>query len=146
MQLPLPHESVRDSPVMRMPERFPESLAIRPKGPVDGTIRVPGSKSLTNRALLCATLADGTSTLTGALQAEDTEVMIECLQRLGGSFVVHGDSVTVVGTGGRLPRTGGSYRCGSFRNHRSFPDCRSHAGGRALFHRWHPADAASPHW
>jgi 3-phosphoshikimate 1-carboxyvinyltransferase len=85
-----------------MPESFPESLVIRPKGPVDGTIRVPGSKSITNRAMLCATLADGTSTLTGALQAEDTEVMMECLQRLGGSFVVTGESVTVVGTGGRL--------------------------------------------
>jgi 3-phosphoshikimate 1-carboxyvinyltransferase len=87
---------------MQIPERFPDSLVIRPKGSVDGTIRVPGSKSITNRAVLCAALAGGTSTLTGALQAEDTKVMMECLQRLGGSFAVEADSVTVVGTGGRL--------------------------------------------
>ncbi len=87
---------------MAAPKRFPESLSVRPKGPVDGTIRVPGSKSLTNRALLCATLAGGTSTLTGVLLAEDTRVMMECLESLGGSFAVAGESITVVGTGGRL--------------------------------------------
>jgi 3-phosphoshikimate 1-carboxyvinyltransferase len=91
-----------DSLVMSATNCFPASLRIRPKGPVDGTIRLPGSKSLTNRALLCATLADGTSTLSGALVAEDTRVMMRCLQSLGGSFAVDGDSITVIGTGGRL--------------------------------------------
>ena len=102
-----------DSPVMRAPDRFPERMAIRPKGPVDGTIRLPGSKSITNRALLCATLAGGTSTLTGALRAEDTQVMIECLQCLGGSFSVEEDSIRVVGTGGRLRASKGRIDAGA---------------------------------
>ena len=91
-----------DSPVMGPPKRFPDKVAIRPQGPVDGTIRLPGSKSLTNRALLCATLAGGTSTLTGVLDAEDTRVMMEALRQLGGSISIAGDVATVEGTGGRL--------------------------------------------
>ena len=87
---------------MSLHNRLPDRLIIRPHGPVDGTLRLPGSKSLTNRALLCATLAGGTSTLTGALLAGDTATMMECLEQLGGSFTVAGNSVTVVGTGGRL--------------------------------------------
>ncbi len=51
--------------------------------PVCGTVRPPGSKSLTNRALITAALADGNSRLTGALDSDDTRVMIESLCRLG---------------------------------------------------------------
>lgn len=51
--------------------------------PVVGSIRPPGSKSLTNRALVVAALAEGTSNLTGALESRDTQVMIESLRRLG---------------------------------------------------------------
>lgn len=54
-----------------------------PGGPVDGCVRPPGSKSLTNRALICAAFADGTSRLAGALVSEDTEVMIESLAKIG---------------------------------------------------------------
>lgn len=53
------------------------------KGPVSGTIRPPGSKSITNRALILAALARGRSTLTGVLDSQDTQVMIESLRRLG---------------------------------------------------------------
>jgi 3-phosphoshikimate 1-carboxyvinyltransferase len=60
-----------------------DSIAIQPSGPVRGTIRPPGSKSITNRALVCAALAEGESLLTGALDSEDTRVMIEGLGRLG---------------------------------------------------------------
>jgi 3-phosphoshikimate 1-carboxyvinyltransferase len=70
-----------------------------------GTIRPPGSKSITNRALVCAALADGPSTLQGALQSDDTRVMIESLRRLGLS-VEHdreAQAVHVVGSGGRVP-------------------------------------------
>jgi 3-phosphoshikimate 1-carboxyvinyltransferase len=81
---------------------FPDRLPIRPRGPVNGVLRLPGSKSLTNRALVCATLATGTSTLAGALDAEDTRVMMNCLSRWGGSFGVVGDSIGVEGTGGHL--------------------------------------------
>ncbi len=66
-----------------MPE-YPPELAIEPlNGPVRATVRVPGSKSLTNRALVVAALAHGESTLTGALDSDDTRVMVEGLGKLG---------------------------------------------------------------
>ena len=52
-------------------------------GPVSGTIRPPGSKSITNRALIIAALAEGESVLTGVLDSQDTRVMITSLRRLG---------------------------------------------------------------
>ena len=59
------------------------SWTIAPPGPVRGTIRPPGSKSITNRALVCAALARGGSQLLGALDSEDTRVMIAALRQLG---------------------------------------------------------------
>jgi len=75
--------------------------------PVVGTIRPPGSKSITNRALICAALADGTSTLSGALDSEDTQVMIEGLRRLGVAIDRHdgGQRLVVAGYGGVFPAT-----------------------------------------
>ncbi len=52
-------------------------------GPIRGSIRPPGSKSLTNRALAIAALAEGESRLVGVLDSTDTRVMIESLNRLG---------------------------------------------------------------
>ncbi len=52
-------------------------------GPVDAEVRVPGSKSLTNRALVLAALADGPSRLLGALRSRDTDLMIAALSALG---------------------------------------------------------------
>jgi 3-phosphoshikimate 1-carboxyvinyltransferase len=61
-----------------------DAIEIKPaSGPVSGRMRPPGSKSITNRALICAALADGSSTLRGALDSEDTAVMIQAIQRLG---------------------------------------------------------------
>ena len=51
--------------------------------PIRGSIRPPGSKSITNRALICAALASGESLLTGALDSQDTRVMVAGLQSLG---------------------------------------------------------------
>jgi 3-phosphoshikimate 1-carboxyvinyltransferase len=51
--------------------------------PVNGSIRPPGSKSLTNRALVVAALANGVSKLTGVLDSRDTQVMIDSLRKLG---------------------------------------------------------------
>ena len=59
------------------------SVEVIPGGPVSGSIRPPGSKSLTNRALICAAMADRPSRLTGTLASEDTEVMIEALRSIG---------------------------------------------------------------
>ncbi len=74
------------------------------EGPIDAVIRVPGSKSITNRALVAAALATGTSVLDGVLFADDTEAMLDSLSRLGVDLVVdrEADRVTVVGTGGAL--------------------------------------------
>jgi 3-phosphoshikimate 1-carboxyvinyltransferase len=81
-----------------------DSIEIRPAGPIYGSIRPPGSKSITNRALPCAALADGVSTLRGALDSEDTRVMIECLERLGIRVEVadEGTTLRVHGCGGRI--------------------------------------------
>ncbi len=57
-------------------------VEVIPGGPVIGTIQPPGSKSLTNRAILCAAFASGQSTLRGVLDSEDTQVMIESLRQL----------------------------------------------------------------
>jgi 3-phosphoshikimate 1-carboxyvinyltransferase len=83
-----------------------ESLEIETvAGPIRGRIRPPGSKSITNRALVCAALADGVSTLTGALDSEDTRVMIDGLGRLGIEVESHdaGTRLVVHGAGGEIP-------------------------------------------
>jgi len=80
----------------------PERITVRPRGPLDATVRVPGSRSLTNRALLAAALAEGESTLSGALESEDTEAMRDCLDALGVAIESCGNVFRVVGRGGRL--------------------------------------------
>src|SRR3954465_694149 len=83
-----------------------ESLEIRTvAGPIRGRVRPPGSKSITNRALVCAALADGVSQLTGALDSEDTRVMIDGLRRLGIGVesLDDGTRLTVGGAGGEIP-------------------------------------------
>lgn len=84
-------------------EQLPDPLPIPViEQPFDLTVRPPGSKSLTNRALLLAALAEGESTLHGALtDAEDARVMIRALQQLGAIINVEGTTVTVLGVGGR---------------------------------------------
>ena len=75
--------------------------------PVTGSIRPPGSKSLTNRAVVLAAMARGESRLNGVLQSIDTRVMLDGLSALG--FEISegpGDGeVRIVGTGGRVPAT-----------------------------------------
>ena len=58
-------------------------IEIQPCGPLEAEIQPPGSKSITNRVLVCAAFAHGTSVLTGALDSEDTRVMISSLRQLG---------------------------------------------------------------
>ena len=73
--------------------------------PLNATVRVPGSKSLTNRALLIASLANGTTHLTNALFSDDSRYFAKALQTLG--FDVQLDevnhSMTVTGMGGKIP-------------------------------------------
>ena len=68
----------------------------------DATVRVPGSKSLTNRALVCAALASGRSRLVGWLESDDTAAMIEGLGRLGVTVEREGADLFVNGTGGEF--------------------------------------------
>ncbi|MEX0767072.1 MAG: 3-phosphoshikimate 1-carboxyvinyltransferase [Microthrixaceae bacterium] len=79
------------------------SFEVQPiAGPIDAVVMPPGSKSITNRALVCASLARGTSRLTGALFAEDTAAMIRCLGELGVRIEVNPTSqlITVEGVRG----------------------------------------------
>jgi 3-phosphoshikimate 1-carboxyvinyltransferase len=63
--------------------------------PVHATVAVPGSKSITNRALLLAALSDGGGTLTGALRSRDSKLMIEALRSLGVPVDDGGDQIVV---------------------------------------------------
>ncbi|MEO2031557.1 MAG: 3-phosphoshikimate 1-carboxyvinyltransferase [Planctomycetaceae bacterium] len=85
-----------------------ESRRITPvTNPIRGSLRPPGSKSITNRAMILAALAKGTSNLTGVLDSQDTRVMTESLRRLG--FDIQHDQQAgrcrVTGEGGRIPAT-----------------------------------------
>ena len=75
---------------------------IRTGGPVDGVFRVPGSKSLTNRALVCAALAQGESTIRNASDSDDSAFMANGLNQLGVLVRRSGADMIVGGTGGRL--------------------------------------------
>ena len=86
---------------------------VPPPPPAFVSITVPGSKSITNRALILAALSSGTVTLTGALWSEDTQVMTECLRQIGFAVGVAPDLaeeanrvIQVQGQGGRIPRAG----------------------------------------
>lgn len=85
---------------------YPSELPIPPLNSTpDATIVVPGSKSLTNRALILAALASGASTLHNALDSDDTQVMADSLRRLGFSVEANAaeETIHVVGRGGRIP-------------------------------------------
>jgi len=87
---------------------LPPSLRITPiNHSLNATVRVPGSKSLTNRALLIAALADGKTHLTNTLFSDDSRYFAKALQTLG--FDVQPDeqnfSMTVTGLGGKIPAT-----------------------------------------
>ena len=93
---------------------LPDLIEIVPlTAPVRAEITVPGSKSITNRALILAALADGETVSRGALWSEDTQIMVECLQELGFMVNVEADpaetcnrTITVYGTGGAVPPGG----------------------------------------
>lgn len=81
------------------------NLLIHPVArPIDATVRVPGSKSITNRALLLAALCEGTSRLEGALFSDDTRYMSEALIQLGVpvTFDAAKEWFQIEGQGGRF--------------------------------------------
>ena len=76
-----------------------DSIELAPARRAAGTVRLPGSKSISNRALLLASLAQGDTELSGLLDADDTRVMREALARLGASFKGN----VIAGVGGAFP-------------------------------------------
>src|SRR5436305_7271232 len=84
-------------------------------GPFRASLAPPGSKSLTNRALVLAALAEGRCTLSNVLFADDTEVMIDCLGRLGFGLEVdrEGHTIVVEGRGGAIPAASAELFCGN---------------------------------
>ena len=81
-----------------------QSLEIQPvTTPIDAEVAIPGSKSITNRALLIAALADGISQLDNALMSDDTRYMANALRDLGIRIDENPATFRVFGTGGRVP-------------------------------------------
>ena len=86
-----------------------ESIEIKPySGYLHASIRPPGSKSITNRALVCAALAQGETILTGALVSDDTQVMIEALRELDVTVFAQDDGTTLIieGCAGKIDSHG----------------------------------------
>jgi len=90
---------------------LPRLIEILPiQGPLKAEVAVPGSKSMTNRALIMAAQAQGCTTIRGALWSDDTQVMVDCLQKLGTNVEVFPDdeipsnrTFRVPGCDGRFP-------------------------------------------
>ena len=68
---------------------------------VSGTVRLPGSKSISNRVLLLAALCEGQTTVRDLLDSDDTRVMLQALRQLGCGVVVDGTTAVIDGLGGR---------------------------------------------
>jgi len=113
------------------------SREIRPvRRPIDRRIRLPGSKSLTNRALVAAALADGPSTLSGALFADDTRLMIDALAALGVETKAdpQREKILVSGCNGHWPECEADVYCGNAGTVIRFLTAACAAGrGRYLF-------------
>ena len=77
-------------------------LDLPPMGGASGTVRLPGSKSISNRVLLLAGLAAGTTVVHDLLDSDDTRVMLAALEALGCTLERHGRTLHVGGLGGRL--------------------------------------------
>ena len=88
---------------VRFGQNWPPVLTIEPIVHAQGEVRLPGSKSMSNRALLLAALAQGETRLSGLLDADDTRVMISALRALGVELSVDGEGALVKGCGGRFP-------------------------------------------
>lgn len=79
-----------------------DSITLAPVQSVGGTVRLPGSKSISNRALLLGALASGRTTLHNLLTSDDTKFMIRALRKLGVAVDATTDAVVVAGKGGVL--------------------------------------------
>jgi 3-phosphoshikimate 1-carboxyvinyltransferase len=83
--------------------RFPPHLELPPLAAAGGSVRLPGSKSISNRSLLLAALAAGVTEIHDLLAADDVERMLEALDKLGVRVERAGERVRVHGCGGAFP-------------------------------------------
>ncbi|MCL6452059.1 MAG: 3-phosphoshikimate 1-carboxyvinyltransferase [Alicyclobacillus sp.] len=90
-----------------------QRVRLTPPEGVDANIEIPGSKSLTNRALVLAALAEGRSEIRGVLQSDDSFWCVEALRGLGIELEQAGNSAVVTGCGGAWPATSGTVFTGS---------------------------------
>jgi 3-phosphoshikimate 1-carboxyvinyltransferase len=103
-------------------------------GPLDSTVEVPGSKSLTNRLLVLAALADGPGTLRGALRSRDADLMIAGLRALGADITEGETPSTLHVTPGTAPVAGAEIDCGLAGTVMRFlPSVAALAGGPVRF-------------
>ncbi|MBK81279.1 MAG: 3-phosphoshikimate 1-carboxyvinyltransferase [Gammaproteobacteria bacterium] len=86
-----------------------DTLRLDPIDHLAGTVTLPGSKSISNRALLLAAQAEGETELHNLLRSEDTEHMIEALTELGVNLTVTGTTARLTGRGGPLVREPGRH-------------------------------------
>jgi energy-coupling factor transporter ATP-binding protein EcfA2/co-chaperonin GroES (HSP10) len=105
-RMTLPHVGDAGPPgdsLRSLPDPYPVARAA---APLHATVSPPGSKSITNRLLLLAALAEGRSTLRRALRSDDTDRLVAALSTLGVGIERSGDSLVVDGVAGRFPRGG----------------------------------------
>jgi len=116
---------------------LPDLLPIKPfTRPVRGSVILPGSKSITNRALLLAALCDGAVTLTGALFSEDTELMAAALKELGFTIELRADKneIYVEGRDGKIPAEKAKIHVGLAGTAARFLTALCAAAPRGVFH------------
>lgn len=88
-----------------------DSLTLKPIREISGTIKLPGSKSLSNRVLLLAALAEGTTVIENLLDSDDIRYMVDALEKLGVEFTEDraNNKITVVGCAGQFKKDGELY-------------------------------------
>jgi 3-phosphoshikimate 1-carboxyvinyltransferase len=85
-------------------KHYPQHIDLEPVTRVAGTVRLPGSKSISNRTLLLAALSEGTTTIHDLLDSDDTRVMLAALRSLGIAWEQKDERThVVIGAGGKLP-------------------------------------------
>ena len=86
-------------------KHYPHHIDLQPAARARGSVRLPGSKSISNRMLLLAALAEGQTEIKSLLSSDDTHVMLMALQKLGIVWQQHGESqdYAVTGAAGTLP-------------------------------------------
>jgi 3-phosphoshikimate 1-carboxyvinyltransferase len=81
--------------------------------PIDAVVEMPGSKSYTNRALIMAALADGTSVITGISESDDSIAMVNALKTLGVEISIANGKAVVIGNAGKFKPFSGTINVGA---------------------------------